>query len=189
MLLMARSGSMVQTLMGSVLLSIDHVTTGALWSHVMNHVYEGPCRADPTPHWHEESHPSLNGELTLPLIGPALCGRDTPHTLRRLAPPLIISVGEQGLPFTWGRWSRAKLSDQLSQHPLRYTFRVLSWCTPTSTPSITCWNMWRERRCRAIASGSPWIGTATEYPRGVSVRVKQWWYTRSQSPWTWQATH
>lgn len=49
------------------------------------------------PPWMESWHcPSL----ALPFVAEILS-----HTFRRLASPLTISVGEQGLPFTWGRWS------------------------------------------------------------------------------------
>lgn len=58
-------------------------------------------------------------------------------------------IGEL-VPRNWERWSQPSPEGSSpsspnwpAQQPPTYTSRALSWCTPASTPSITCWSAWK----------------------------------------------
>lgn len=78
-------------------------------------------------------------------------------------------------------------NDQLSSQPGTHPATTPSWHTPTTTPSMTCWNVWRIWSCRAMAIWS----TLLERQRdvwGILERGQCWWCS-SQRPWTWPTIH
>lgn len=74
-------------------------------------------------------------------------------------------------PLPKGRGSDESL-DWSIQLPPRSTSRVLDWPSLTSTPSMACWNRWRNPFCGTRVSGFPCLGATAGYQRGVSMRVQ-----------------
>lgn len=95
----------------SLLISVAHVTTGAHLNHVLK--YKG--WASTGSHWPRESSPLPLESWPWPLILPLIGG---PHVhLGKLAPCLIMGMGELGLPLIWGVVVPAAQINQVSYHP------------------------------------------------------------------------
>lgn len=85
------------------------------------------------------------------------------------ADPDGMGIGKLTLPLAWGRTVPGGLQPG----------SVLAH--PNICPSRTCWSSWRHWSCGMINTRSPWLRAAVEYSRRVSVRIWQWWCTRSQA--------
>lgn len=89
---------------------------------------------------------------------------------------------------SYGGVNMGKLADWPTQPSSRPWSETLSWSTPTSSPSRSCWRAWRGWPCISIAAGSPM--TQSNSRLSVSLFEGTYWHcSRSQSPLTSLRTH
>lgn len=82
---------------------------------------------------------------------------------RRASPALLLGPsGELALV----QVQESRRANLLSYHPSSDP-GLLSWHTPASTPSKSCWSVGRVWPCRSKAAGSPRHRAPTGYLRGV----------------------
>lgn len=149
--------SVVLLQLGSVLMSIAHVSTEAHVNHMPNHVlkYKG------------------HTELPLPLNG---LGRATHSSLKSWPYPLKGAGMAEPMISSWESWPLphhkhrriGSVTHLKGVIPASQTdpLRTWSWHTPTSTSPMTCWSVWRDQSW-TITTGSSC--TTAGYRRGMLV--------------------
>lgn len=141
----AMSVPMVLLQLESVLISMVQVTTG-------NHRKQY-CRN--LKFMVRQQHPMLvlnPHEQT----GPILRRKDSTTQYRKeRAGPASTGVEQLVLLLTWG--SNSTGPDWLNQLLPRPTYRSLICPPSTSILSMTILSVWRDRFCRTMAAGSPWL--------------------------------
>lgn len=62
--------------------------------------------------------------------------------------------------------------NKINYYKSKLRSKALSWVTPISISSMTCWSKQKGQSCRSKAAGSPWDRVTTRHPRGVQVRIQ-----------------